>query len=51
MTKGGFAVKIGKKVIRCFAVSFDHDEWSYAINNKDKKPLPKKIKKITIEVK
>lgn len=50
MAEGGFLIKFdGKEVERCYAVAFDYDEWSYTINEKDKKNLPQ-VKSITIEV-
>ena len=50
MADGGFLVKFdGKEVVRCYAVSFDYDDWQYTINEKDKKELPA-VKNITIEV-
>ncbi len=51
MPDGGFLVKFdGKKAWRCYAVAFDYDDGSYAINNQKKKEMPKGIKKITIEI-
>ncbi len=51
MADGGFLVKFdGKKVVRCYAVAFDYDERSYAVNNQEKKKIPKGVKKITIEI-
>ena len=51
MAEGGFLIKFdGKKSKRCYAVAFDYDEWSYAVNNQEKKELPKGITKITIEI-
>lgn len=51
MAEGGFLVKFdGKEVERCFAVSFDYDDWQYTINNKEKKELPAGVEKITVEV-
>ena len=51
MAEGGFLVKFdGKKPQRCYAVTFDYDEWSYAVNNRDKKKIPKGTKKITVEI-
>ena len=50
MAAGGFLIKFdGKEVERCYAVAFDYDEWSYTVNEKDKKELPP-VKSITIEV-
>ena len=50
MAEGGFLIKFdGKEAERCYAVSFDYDEWSYVINVKEKKKLPV-VKSITIEV-
>lgn len=51
MAEGGFLVKFdGKEAVRCYAVSFDYDEWQYTINGTDKKELPVGVEKITIEV-
>lgn len=50
MAEGGFLIKLGAKKIRGYAVAFDYDKWVYAVNNGKKKPLPKGIKKITIEI-
>lgn len=51
MATGGFLIKFdGKKPQRGYAVAFDYDEWSYAINNQKKKAMPKGIRKITIEI-
>ena len=50
MADGGFLLKFdGKKVARCFAVSFDYDERQYTINETETKKLPR-VKKITIDV-
>jgi len=50
MAEGGFLIKFdGKEVERCFAAAFDYDDWSYTINRKEKKELPK-VKLITVEV-
>ena len=50
MSEGGFLVKFdGKEVTRCYAVSFDYDEWQYTVNEKEKKDLPR-VKKISIEM-
>jgi hypothetical protein len=50
MAEGGFVVKFdGKEVARCYSVSFDYDEWSYTINEKEGGELPQ-VKTITIEV-
>jgi len=50
MAEGGFLVKFdGKEVERCYAVSFDYDDWQYTINEKEKRGLPQ-VKKISIEV-
>lgn len=50
MSDGGFLLKFDdKEVARCYAVSFDYDDWQYAINGKEKKELPA-VRKITIEV-
>ena len=51
MAEGGFLVKFdGKEVERCFAVSFDYDDWQYTINGADKKELPAGVESITIEI-
>jgi len=51
MADGGFLVKFdGKEIERCYAVTFDYDDWQYTLNDKEKKPLPVGIKTITIEV-
>ncbi len=51
MAEGGFLVKFDEKTAqRCYAVEFDYDEWSYAINNGEKKELLKGIRKISIEI-
>ena len=51
MADGGLLVKFdGKKVERCYAVSFDYDDWQYTINETDKKELPVGVKKISIEI-
>ncbi len=53
MAEGGFLIKFDAKKAkpqRCYAVAFDYDEWSYAINNQDKKEMPKGTKKISIEI-
>ena len=54
MAEGGLVVRFDatkKKPQRCYAVAFDYDDWSYAINNQEKKEMPKGAKKITIEIK
>lgn len=51
MSQGGFLVKFdGKEAFRCYAVSFDYDEWHYIVNEKERKELPKGTKTITVEV-
>ena len=53
MAEGGFLIKFGGKrgnPQRCYAVTLDYDEWVYAINNEEKKEIPKGTKKITIEI-
>lgn len=51
MAGGGFLVKFdGKEAARCYAVSFDYDEWEYVVNGKDKRDLPKGVKSITVEI-
>lgn len=50
MAEGGFLVKFdGKKVVRCYAVAFDYDEWQYTINDTKKRKLPA-VRNITIEI-
>ena len=51
MAEGGFLIKLGAKKVRGYAVAFDYDEWTYAVDNQGRKQLPKGVKKITIEVK
>ena len=51
MANGGFLIKFdGKEVARCFAVAFDYDERQYVINGTEKKELPARVGKISIEV-
>lgn len=51
MTERGFIVKFDRKeAFRCYAVSFDYDEWQYTVNEKERKKLPKGTKTITVEV-
>ena len=51
MADGGFLIKFdGKEVGRCYSVTFDYDEWIYLMNDKEKKPLPKELNSIAIEV-
>lgn len=51
MAEGGFVVKFdGKKMVRCYAVAFDYDDWQYTINETEKHDLPARIKSITIQV-
>lgn len=51
MAEGGFLIKFDEKETqRCYAVAFDYDEWSYVVNEKEKKEIPKGIQKITIEI-
>jgi len=51
MADGGFVVKInGKELCRCFAVSFDYDEWQYTVNNKETQALPENTESISVEV-
>ena len=50
MAEGGFLVKFdGKEIERCYAVSFDYDDWQYTINGTDKK-LPAGVESIIIEI-
>ena len=51
MTDGGFVVKFdGKEAERCYVCKFDYDDYSYEINNKEKKAIPAGTKKIEIEL-
>ncbi len=51
MAEGGFLLKFdGKEAERCYAVSFDYDDWQYVTNETEKKALPPGTKSITIEV-
>ena len=51
MSDGGFVIKFdGKEAGRCYACKFDYDEYSYEINNKEKKEIPAGTKKIEIEL-
>lgn len=51
MADGGFLVKFDKKKsLRCYAIAFDYDEGFYVVNDTKKKPLPPKLKKITVEI-
>jgi len=53
MADGGFVVKFEgakKKPKTCYAVKLDHDEWSYAINNKPAQKMPPGTKRIIIDV-
>jgi hypothetical protein len=52
MTEGGFLVKFDKKkkTKRCYAVSFDYDEWAYIVNNIKKLNIPSGIKRIVIDI-
>jgi len=51
MGEGGFLVKFdGKKVVRCYTISFDYDANSYVVNKKDKQKLPRGVKSIIIKV-
>jgi hypothetical protein len=51
MGEGGFLLKFdGKEVVRCYAVSFDYDDWQYTINNTKKKELPPGLETITVIV-
>jgi hypothetical protein len=47
----GFLIKFdGKEAERCYAVTFDYDEWQYIINNTEKKELPPGVKSIAIDI-
>lgn len=51
MADGGFLIKFdGKEVKRCYKVSLDYDEGTYAINFDAPEPLPLKLRSITIEI-
>jgi len=51
MRKGGFKIKFDGKVCdHCYLCKFDYDEWEYVVNNKDRKPIPKDVKKIEIVI-
>jgi hypothetical protein len=51
MAEGRFLVKFdGKEVERCYAVSFDYDDWQYVVNGTEKKELPVGVKTITVVV-
>jgi len=51
MAEGGFLLKFdGKEAERCYAVSFDYDDWQYVINEKERKALPAGTRSITIEI-
>lgn len=51
MPSGGFLIKFdGKETKRCYACKFDYDNYSYELNNKDKKHIPSGTKKIEIEL-
>jgi len=51
MAEGGFSIKFDdKEVARCYAVSFDYDDWQYTINDTEKHELPAGVEKISIEI-
>jgi hypothetical protein len=51
MAEGGFLVKFdGKEVERCFAVSFDYDDWQYVVNGKETKSLPEGLENIVVTI-
>ncbi len=51
MADGGFLVKFnGKKAARCYKISFFYDDWTYTTNVDEPKPLPDKLKQISIEI-
>ncbi len=53
MANGGLVVRFDaeqEKPQRCYAIAFDYDEWSYAINGQAKTTMPKGTRKITIEI-
>jgi len=52
MSKGGWIVKFNnKEVERCYAISFDYDNWEYTVNNQETKKFPARgISSIKIEI-
>ena len=51
MANGGFVIKFnGKETARSYACKFDYNDYSYEINNKEKKEIPAGTKKIEIEL-
>ena len=53
MSGGGFLVKFDDKKKtqkRCYAATFDYDEWSYATNNNPAKAVPPGTKRIIVEI-
>ena len=53
MSEGGFVVKFEgakEKPKRCYACKFDYDEFSYEINDRRKKPIPRQTRKIQIKI-
>ena len=51
MAEGGFLVKFdGKEAERCFAVSFDYDDWQYVVNGQETKKLPNDVETIAVIV-
>lgn len=52
MSKGGWIVKFNNvEVVRCYAISFDYDNWEYTVNNKETKKFPATgISSIKIEI-
>ena len=51
MPDGGFLIKFdGKDAEHCYACKFDYDDYSYEINNKEKKSIPEGTKKIELEL-
>ena len=52
MAKGGWIVKFNNvEAERCYAISFDYDNWEYTVNNHETKKFPASgISSIKIEI-
>ena len=51
MADGGFLIKFdGKKAARCYKIAFSYDDWTYTTNFDEPKPLPNKLKEVSIEI-
>ncbi|MFH1882183.1 MAG: hypothetical protein ABIL62_05675 [Planctomycetota bacterium] len=51
MADGGFVVKFDDSdEKRCYAISFDYDEWFYKMNNEEPRAIPQGTKKITVKI-